>query len=106
VSSRVLEEDPWNNIVNYKERATYLGTITKVHMEHGLFIELEPGLTVRTNFPPNSHGQLFRKGNQVNIKLLDIEPKKRFIKAIVINPKQSVGNKNFGRKRGTRGFNR
>lgn len=100
VSSRVLQEDPWNNITNYKERATYLGTITKVHMEHGLFIDLEPGLTVRTNFPPNSSGQLFKKGHQVNIKLLEINAKKRFIKAIVINPKQSVGKRNFGRKRG------
>jgi small subunit ribosomal protein S1 len=100
VSSRVLKQDPWNNIVNYRERATYLGTITKIHMEHGLFIELEgtPGLILRTNFPPNSSGQRFKKGHKVNVKLLEINVKRRLIKGIVINPKQSVGEKNFRRR--------
>lgn len=97
VSTKALEEDPWNNIVNYKEKATYLGTITKVHMIHGLFIELEPGLTVRTNFPPNANGHLFRVGEQVNVKLLKIDPENRKMTAIVIMPKQS--NRNRQRQR-------
>lgn len=98
LSSRLLEKDPWHNIVNYKERSTYLGTITKVHMEHGLFIELEPGLVVRTNFPPNSSGSLLKKGRQVNVKILEIDAKKKSIKSIVINPKKGVAEKSFGRR--------
>ncbi|MDQ0255509.1 small subunit ribosomal protein S1 [Evansella vedderi] len=98
VSSRLLQKDPWTNITNYKPKSTYLGTITKVHMEHGLFIELEPGLSVRTNFPPNSNGQLFKKGQQVNVKLLEVNPKNRRIKAIVITPKKSIGNRTTRRR--------
>ncbi|MFC5449130.1 30S ribosomal protein S1 [Paenibacillus aestuarii] len=98
LSSRLLENDPWTNIVNYKEGATYLGTITKVHMEHGLFIQLEPGLVVRTNFPPNSRGALLRRGRQVNVKLVVIDAKMKSMKALVITPKKGVGEKSFGRR--------
>lgn len=98
LSSRLLENNPWHNITHYKERATYLGTITKVHMDHGLFIELELGLVVRTNFPPNATGALLKKGRQVNVKILEIDAKKKTMKAIVINPKKGVGVKSFGRR--------
>lgn len=89
VSHRILQEDPWKNITHYKEKATYLGTIRKVHHDHGLFIDLEPGLTVRTNFPPNSNGVMFKKGEQISIKVISIDVKNRKIKALVFTPKQS-----------------
>jgi small subunit ribosomal protein S1 len=89
VSHRILLPDPWKNITNYQEKASYLGTITKVHHDHGIFIDLEPGLTVRTNFPPNSNGITLRKGEQVCIKLIEIDPKKRQMRAIVFSTRQS-----------------
>lgn len=99
LSSKLLEKDPWDNIVNYKEKMTYLGTIKKVHMDHGLFIELDnSGLVVRTNFPPNTSGQMLRVGREVNLKIVGIDAKKRQIKGLVINPPKKPSEKNSSRR--------
>ncbi len=100
VSRKVLTEDPWNNIVNYHEGCYYLGTIKDIHMDHGIFIELEPGIDVRVNFPPNSSGRLFKRGNQVNVKINQIDVKNRRIKAIIVDPRQNIGKRRFGHRRG------
>ncbi|MED0677629.1 S1 RNA-binding domain-containing protein [Aneurinibacillus thermoaerophilus] len=92
VSARVLQEDPWKNITDYEEKGLYHGTITKIHVDHGLFIELEPGLTVRTNFPPEAPS--FKVGQSVPVKLIEINPAERKIKAITIVRKQGIGKKN------------
>jgi small subunit ribosomal protein S1 len=86
VSHRILQDDPWKNITHFHEKATYLGTITRVHHDHGLFIELAsaPGLTVRTNFPPYSNGAILKKGDQIRVRLLEIDVQNRKIKAITL----------------------
>lgn len=91
VSSRLLERDPWTDIVHYKVGSHYVGTINKIHPDHGLFIELKPGLIVRTNFPPRINGQRLKTGQEVNLKLQDIDVKERRIKALVVIPNRAIG---------------
>jgi len=90
VSSKVLQKDPWGQIANFKEGCTYTGTITKIHPEHGVFAELLPGLTVRTNFPPNANPTVLKRDNKVSIKLLNIDHRERKIKAITIIPNRAI----------------
>ncbi|MGV2885891.1 30S ribosomal protein S1 [Paenibacillus taichungensis] len=90
VSAKVLERDPWGQIAHYKEGSSYSGTITKVHPEHGVFLELVPGLTVRTNFPPNANPAVLQKGKKITIKVLEINPRERRLKAITIIPHKSI----------------
>ncbi|MFS0557473.1 S1 RNA-binding domain-containing protein [Brevibacillus sp. 179-C9.3 HS] len=101
VSSRLVARDPWTDIVHFNKGSIYLGTILKVHPEHGLFIELKPGLTVRTNFPPRVNGERLKRGQEVNIKLTDIDIIKRQIKALVVIPNRAIGkerHQNYGRR--------
>ncbi|MED4779467.1 S1 RNA-binding domain-containing protein [Brevibacillus choshinensis] len=91
VSSRLLERDPWTDIIHFKKGSHYVGTINKIHPEHGLFIQLKPGLIVRTNFPPRIGGERLKKGQEVNIKLTDIDVKARKIKALVVIPNRAIG---------------
>lgn len=90
VSKKALETDPWDYIHHYKEKGTYLGLIQKMHMDHGLFIDLPHGIRVRTNFPPNTDHRLLAEGEQVNLKIQSIDTNKREIKGIVITTKQSA----------------
>lgn len=101
VSKKALEIDPWDYINHYKEKGTYLGIIKKVHMDHGLFIDLHHGIRVRTNFPPNTDHSLLQEGEQVNLKIQSIDTNKREIKGIVITPKQSAYKSKRNRTRGT-----
>ena len=39
IDSRTLQEDPWNNIVNYSLNGIYIGEVTRIHPEHGMFVE-------------------------------------------------------------------
>lgn len=98
VSARVLEKDPWHQITHFKEGSSYTGTITKVHPEHGVFLELVPGLTVRTNFPPNATPEMLQKGKKITVKLLEINHEQRRIKAISIIPNKAIGaGRRYGR---------
>ncbi|MGG3805831.1 30S ribosomal protein S1 [Metabacillus fastidiosus] len=101
VSRKVLETDPMAYIHEYQEKATYLGTITKVHLDHGLFIRLEPrGIQVRTGFPPGTDQSLLQEGQTVNFKIQEINMQQRRVKGIVITPKQA-----FQKNRQTRSMN-
>lgn len=94
VSKKALEVDPMSFINEYKEKSTYLGTITKIHVDHGIFISLEPrGITVRSGFPPGSNGARLQVGDEVNFKIQDINVKERRIKGLIITPNQNYKNK-------------
>jgi len=98
VSAKVLQKDPWHQIAHYKEGCSYSGKITKVHPQHGIFLELVPGLTVRTNFPANAKPDQLRKDKEITVKLLEINHQQRRIKAIPIIPHKSIGSgRRFGR---------
>lgn len=99
VSAKVLEKDPWGQISHYKEGSSYSGTITKIHPLHGVFLELVPGLTVRTNFPPNANPTVLQKGKKITVKLLEINHREKRIKAITIVPQKSIS---AGSRRGGR----
>jgi small subunit ribosomal protein S1 len=90
VSAKVLQKDPWHQIAHFKEGSSYTGTITKVHSEHGIFLELVPGLTVRTNFPPNATPEMLQKGKKMSIKVLEINHQQKRIKAISIIPNKAI----------------
>ncbi|MCA1064500.1 30S ribosomal protein S1 (plasmid) [Rossellomorea sp. AcN35-11] len=100
VSKKALETDPWDFISHYKEKGTYLGLIQKVHMDHGLFIDLPHGIRVRTNFPPNTDHRLLQEGEKVNLKIQSIDTNKREIKGIVITPRQGAYQAKRTRTRG------
>lgn len=90
VSKKTLETDPMIYINEYQEKATYLGTITKVHLDYGLFIRLEPrGIIARTGFPPGTDHSLLKEGQTVNFKIQEIIPTERRVKGIIITPQQS-----------------
>ncbi|USK57780.1 30S ribosomal protein S1 (plasmid) [Cytobacillus solani] len=90
VSSRALETDPMVYINEYKEKSTYLGRITKIHIDHGLFIELEPrGIQVRTGIPPSSDLNRLKVGEMVNFKIQEIRPQERRVIGIVIDPRHN-----------------
>lgn len=97
VSAKVLEKDPWHQIAHFKEGSSYSGKITKVHSEHGVFVELVPGLSVRTNFPPNANPEVLKKGNKISIKILEINHAQKRMKAITIIPNKAI---NGGRRGG------
>ncbi|MCP1161420.1 MULTISPECIES: hypothetical protein [Bacillus] len=100
VSKKALEVDPMIFLNEYQEKATYLGTITKVHLDHGLFIRLEPrGIMVRSGFPPGGNSSRLKEGEQVNFKIQEINAKERRVKGIVITPNQGF------RAKTTRGIN-
>lgn len=91
VSRKNLEVDPWDYIDEYKEKSTYLGVIKRVHMDHGLFVDLLPrNIRVRANFPPNTNQALLKEGQQVNVKIQQINVEKRSIKVIIITPRQNI----------------
>lgn len=96
VSSKVLARDPWLDITHFQEKMTYLGTIQRVHPVHGLFIELEKGLNVRTNFPSGGMSRVFKAIDEINVRILSIDVVQRRIKAISIVPEKKIG----GRTRG------
>ncbi len=94
VSKKALETNPWKYINEYKEKSTYLGVIRKVHIDHGLFIDLQPrNISIRCNFPPNTDQSLLRVGEQVNVKLQVIDIQNERIQGIVITPRQAVINR-------------
>ncbi|WP_047153698.1 hypothetical protein [Aneurinibacillus tyrosinisolvens] len=99
VSAKELKPDPWQQVVNYKEKATYIGHITRIHPDYGIFVELVPGLTIRCNFPPNCPTTL-KLGERVNVKITRIEQKERRITALIIVPRKAVGKNNTSFHRG------
>ncbi|MBY0217954.1 S1 RNA-binding domain-containing protein [Paenibacillus illinoisensis] len=101
VNAKVLSRDPWAQIADYKEGGSYTAVITKIHPEHGVFLELlgSSGLIVRTNFPPNANPDVLKKGKKVTVKILEINHRDRRIKAITILPQRSI---NAGSRRGVR----
>lgn len=100
VSSKALETDPMIYITEYQEKATYLGEIYKVHIDHGIFIRLEPrGIQVRTGFPPGTSMERLKVGEKVNFKIQEINAQERRIRGIVITPRQN------GRKQNHRSLN-
>ncbi|MCM3130141.1 MULTISPECIES: hypothetical protein [unclassified Paenibacillus] len=98
VSAKALLPDPWHKIAHFKEGSSYSGTITKIHSEHGVFIELVPGLTVRTNFPPNASPDVLQKGKKVSIKVLEINHQQKRMKAITIIPNKAISAGRRGRR--------
>lgn len=96
VSAKVLAQDPWVKITHFHEKMTYLGTIQKVHPVHGLFIMLEHGMSVRTNFPAGGMSRVFKAGDEINVRILSIDVVNRRIKAVSIIPEKKIG----GRTRG------
>lgn len=99
VSAKVLMEDPWGLIKNYKERGTYLGTLQRVHPEHGMFVELKPGLTVKCNVPAGASRRKFERGDKINVKIRHIDHVKHQILGTAINLNNLIGanNKNMPR---------
>jgi small subunit ribosomal protein S1 len=91
VDSKTLQFDPWTNIVNYQENGIYVGRITKIHPDHGMFVELvdSPGLVVRTNFPPYTGNQIFKKGETIRVRIAKIDAAGRRMKAIAFIPHYS-----------------
>lgn len=100
VSAKILERDPWGQIAHFKEGSSYAGKITKIHPEHGVFLELvgAPGLTVRINFPPNASPSDLQKDKKIRVKLLEIDHRERRIKAIGIIPEKSISGGRRGRR--------
>lgn len=96
VSAKVLAQDPWLKIKHFHEKMTYLGTILRVHPVHGLFIELEHGMNVRTNLPAGGMSRVFKPGDEINVRILSIDVVERRIKAVSIVPSKKIG----GRTRG------
>ncbi|WP_145949609.1 hypothetical protein [Paenibacillus sp. Y412MC10] len=108
VSARILNEDPWLRIKNYREKSFYLGKLARIHPEFGFFVQLEPGLTVLTNFPAGARGVNFKKGDELEVKIGSIDHEKRRIRGIVVLPKNKIGASNpkfgtVGQRRGLRG---
>lgn len=97
VSARILNKDPWDNIVNYKEKSFYLGKLTRIRPDLGFFIELEPGLSVLCNVPPGAHGKKFKKGDELEVKISTIDKEERRIRGLIILPRNRIGasSKNF-----------
>lgn len=91
IDSRTLQEDPWNNIVNYSLNGIYIGEVTRIHPEHGMFVELvdSPGLVIRTNFPPNSGNHIFKKGETIRVRIAKIDAAGRRMKAVAFVPQYS-----------------
>ncbi|MGE8081350.1 30S ribosomal protein S1 [Peribacillus loiseleuriae] len=107
VSHKALEVDPMTYINEYQEKSTYLGTIEKIHIEHGIFIKLKPrGITVRSGFPPAVDGNLLKEGDEVNFKIQSIDYQNRRIKGIIITPRHSKQTKLKQQRRGITGYGR
>lgn len=106
VSARILNEDPWLKIKNYREKCFYLGKLVRIHPEYGFFVQLESGLTVLTNFPAGARGVKFNKGDELEVKIGSIDFEKRRIRGTVVLPKNKIGasNPRFGaaQRRGLR----
>lgn len=104
VSSKALEVDPITYITEYKEKATYLGVIEKIHLEYGIFVKLLPrNITALAGFPPGMNTELLREGEQVNFKIQRIDTEKRHIKGLIITPRQGAmnqgkGNRSYGHR--------
>ncbi|MFX3643501.1 MAG: S1 RNA-binding domain-containing protein [Candidatus Pristimantibacillus sp.] len=99
VSAKVLMEDPWRFIKDFKERGTYLGTLQRIHPEFGMFVELKPGLTVKCNVPAGASRRPFKRGDEINVKIRHIDHVNHKILGTAINLNNSIGanNKNMSR---------
>lgn len=84
VDSKVMQEDPWHNIVNYQVGGNYVGQITRIHPAHGFFVEIidSPGLQVRTNFPAYTGKKIYEVGDRIRIRIQSIDVEGRTIKAV------------------------
>ncbi|GGG18635.1 hypothetical protein [Paenibacillus abyssi] len=94
VDSRTLQEDPWKNVVNYEVDGIYVGRISKIHPEHGMFVEMidTPGLVVRTNFPAYSGNHKFKIGESLRVRIARIDAAGRRMKAVAFLPQHSKRN--------------
>ncbi|ADC52184.1 30s ribosomal protein S1 (plasmid) [Alkalihalophilus pseudofirmus OF4] len=91
VSRKALEKDPWDYINQYQVGSTYLGVIQNINIDYGIFLKLEPfGLPVRSNFPPNTDLRLLQEGEEVNVRIRDIDIAKRQISTVIITPRQGA----------------
>lgn len=90
VSHKEFQEDPMAYIDEYKVGSIYLGTIKNIHIDHGVFIKLEPrGIEARTGFPPGMSPELLREGEKVNFKITRIDEEARRVTGILINPRNT-----------------
>ncbi|GAA0854062.1 S1 RNA-binding domain-containing protein [Paenibacillus glucanolyticus] len=108
VSAKILNQDPWDNIGNYKERMFYLAELKRIHPVHGMFLELEPGLSVLTYFPAGTRGRKFKPGDELEVKIKTIDVEKREIFGTIVLPRNKIGAnnpsfRNSGIRRGNRG---
>lgn len=100
VSAKVLMEDPWRYIKDFKERGTYLGILQRIHPEFGMFVELKPGLVVKCNIPAGASRRPFQRGDEINVKIRHIDHAKHQILGTAINLNNTIGaasNKNISR---------
>ncbi|WP_240416572.1 S1 RNA-binding domain-containing protein [Paenibacillus periandrae] len=97
VSARILNKDPWENITNYKERMFYVGKLVRIHPTIGMFLELEPGLSMLANFPAGARGIQFKPGDEFEVKIgsIDVIARRIFGVMIIRSKKIGANNPNF-----------
>ncbi|MFG3613452.1 S1 RNA-binding domain-containing protein [Rummeliibacillus stabekisii] len=101
VSKRVLETDPSEFVDEYKRGGSYLGSITNIDIDYGVFVRLEPyGLTGLAPFPTTTLKNMVQIGQQVNFKVTQIIENKGHIRGIIIIPRAGQINKARGRVNG------
>lgn len=95
VSARVLMKDPWKKINSYQlNSSSYLGTVKNLHAEYGMFVELDtPGLIVLCNFP-TGRAKMIQRGDEVQVKLTQINVEDRLLRGIAFKPRNNIGAKN------------
>ncbi|WP_429311870.1 hypothetical protein [Paenibacillus mucilaginosus] len=98
VDSKSLTKNPWSEIHKYQVDGIYMGIITKIHLEHGLYVEMmdTPGLVARVNFPPYSGDKVFKVGESIRIRIGRIDAESRRIKGVAILPQKTSKRSRYG----------
>lgn len=82
VSRKLAIADPFEELRQYKEDDAVVGTVTGVHPEHGIFVQLKKGVQIKASKPKDLEPPIV--GDIVTLRIKNVDFEKRQARSVII----------------------
>ncbi len=82
VSRKLALVDPFEELRQYKEDDAVVGTVSGVHPEHGIFVQLKKGVQIKASKPKDLEPPIV--GDIVTLRIKNVDFEKRQARSVII----------------------
>ncbi|MEX3623631.1 RNA-binding protein [Viridibacillus arvi] len=83
VSRKLAIPDPFEELRQYGEDDAVVGTVSGVHPEHGIFVQLSKGVQIKASKPKDLEPPIV--GDIVTVRIKQVDFEKRHARSVIIN---------------------